>query len=328
MSTLPYPAILIDLERVGEAGIPLQADRNFQSELTLCTDLGFKIHAANDRVRLLFDHDQLVPTWIQRETPSIAWDSLNVKGFLRVQSTNTEAHWLVEQGAPGGTLVFAEEQSAGRGRQNRAWHSPAGAGLYCTLILRPRQARTAWPLLTHVASVALAETLKGLCDDERLARPLNVDIKWPNDVLLSGKKCAGILLEAIGDDGCNSAALIGFGVNVRKESVPEMLTGMAACLDEMAGTTIPRRKVLVRFLHQFQLCYLMFEHGRHGELLERWKSCSSMWNGAQIYIGRGEKRREAVTCGINDMGALMVRNAEGLLETLLAEDVSICQRNL
>jgi BirA family biotin operon repressor/biotin-[acetyl-CoA-carboxylase] ligase len=320
---MTHPAVLNDLGRVGDTGLPLRADPRFQAEVDQCRRWGFKIQSSGERIHLAFDHEQLVSHWIQKETPPIAWSSLCVKGFLRLQSTNTEGRNLAEQGATDGTLVLAEEQTGGRGRQDRAWHSPAGAGLYCTLIVRPKQPHKFWPLLTHVASVALLETLKDLSEQKIIPFPLDTDIKWPNDVLLSGKKCAGILLEALWDDAENAAALVGFGINVRKGSVPEALSDQAACLDEMAHTYVPRRQLLVLYLKHFQICYLMFEQGRHKEVLERWKSGSSMWNGERIYIGKGQARREAVTCGLNDLGALMVRTVDGSLETLFAEDVSI-----
>jgi len=316
MSCVKHPALLTDLGHVGENGLPLMPSAVFQRELELCKEWGFKLKCANQRVSLVFDNDQLVPYWIQRETPAIAWDWLRVNGFLQVGSTNTEALEQARSGAPGGTLVYAEEQTAGKGRNGRSWVSNARKGLYCSLILRPGQPVKFWPLLTHVASVALIETLKSLFPR------LDLDLKWPNDVLISGKKCAGILLESIADGG-NNAAVIGLGVNVRKGSVPGSLEATAICLDESSGLQVPRRQLLVQFLHKFQECYLVFEQGNHPELLERWKSHSSMWDGVQVWIWEGEVRRSAITCGLNELGALIVRTPEGSLETILAADVSL-----
>jgi len=326
MSNLTYPAVLNDLGNAGDTGLPVSAVSHLQDALDQCRRWGFKIALSGDRVRLEFDNEQLVPQWLEAETPAAAWDRLRAIGFLRLESTNTEAHSLAEKGAPAGTLVFAEEQTGGRGRQDRMWHSPAGAGLYCTLIVRPKQPHALWPLLTHVASVALAETLRELAEKKIIPLPLNAEIKWPNDVLLSGKKCAGILLEAFWDDAKNPAALVGFGINVHRGSVPEALSGEAACLDDMAHACVPRRQLLVLYLKHFQICYLMFEQGRHRELLDRWKSNSSMWNGAPVYIGKSGARRQAVTCGLNDLGALIIRNPDGSLETLFAEDVSVSRQ--
>ncbi len=267
--------------------------------------------------------DQLVPYWIQKETPAIAWDWLRVHGFFRVGSTNREALELARKGTPSGTLVYTEEQTAGKGRNGRSWFSSAGKGMYFTIVVRPTQPLKFWPLLTHVASVALVETLKDLFSPLKIIpHPLPLDLKWPNDVLLSGRKCAGILLETM-TEGDNPAALIGMGINVKKGSVPASLENTAACLEEMADAVVPRRQLLVRFLQNFQEFFLLFEQGKHADLLEKWKRNSSMWEGTHILISEGTKRRSAITCGLNEIGALMIRTPEGELETILAGDISV-----
>jgi BirA family biotin operon repressor/biotin-[acetyl-CoA-carboxylase] ligase len=323
MTDLMYPAILDDLGQAADAGLPLIAEPKFQQELQLCRDWGFCLQTFDSRVRLRFDQDPLVPAWIEKETPAIAWDKLRIKGFLRLNSTNSEALNLAIKGAPGGTLVLAEEQTSGRGRKNRKWLSHPGAGLCCSLVVRPRQEATCWPLLTLVTSVALVDALKDLCRRNVISVPLDMDIKWPNDVLLSGRKCAGILLETALNDMENPAAIVGFGINVRRQNVPESLQSEAISLDEAAQGTVPRRLVLVQFLHAFQLRYLAFEQGKHRELLDRWKSYSSMWDGVPVWIGEGDMRREAVTCGLSETGALLVRNRNGVQETIFAETIRL-----
>jgi len=322
MSTLKHPALLIDLGHVGENGLPLTTEPWFQHELELCKEWGFRLNIADGRVSLLFDQDQLVPYWIQQETQAVAWDWLRVNGFLRTESTNSEALEMARRGAPGGTLIYAEEQTGGKGRKGRTWFSPAKEGLYFTLILRPGQQRKFWPLLSHVASVALVETLRAFSGSGIISHALDIDVKWPNDVLLSGKKFAGILLETI-SEGENHAAVVGLGINIHKGSVPESLAAQATCLDNMAKTFMPRRQILVQFLHHFQICYQMFEQGSHAELLGLWKSMSSMWNGTRIWIIEGGIGRPAMTCGLNEVGALLVRTEEGTLETVLAGDIRI-----
>lgn len=323
MPNLRHPAILTDLGHVGENGLPISSAPLFQKELELCREWGFHLRYRGERVSLEFDQDQLVPYWLQKETPTIAWDWLRVHGFFRIESTNSEAIELARKGAPGGTLVYTEEQTAGKGRSGRVWLSSAGKGLYFTLILRPKQPLQFWPLLTHVASVALVETLKDFHTLLKvIPHPLDLDIKWPNDVLISGKKCAGILLEMIAENN-NPAAAIGIGINVRKGSVPKSLESAATCLDEMAGAIVPRRLLLVRFLQNFQEFYLSFERGNHRELLDQWKSYSSMWNGTEVLITDGSVQRSAVTCGLNEIGALRVRTPEAKIETIFAGDISI-----
>ena len=278
---------------------------------------------ADDRVSLLFDREQLVPYWIQKEAAPIAWDGLRVHGFLRIDSTNDEAIQMARSKAPEGTLVYAEEQTAGKGRLGRNWFSPATSGLYFSLILKPRQQRKYWPLLTQVASIALADTLKALPEHASVPHPLDVDLKWPNDILLSGRKTAGILLETTEVEGEDDALVLGIGINVHEGSYPESLKSEAVCLDEMAGTAIPRRQLLVQFLYHCQRVYQLFEKGKHSELIERWKNLSSMWNETPIWIKEGSESRAAVTCGLNEMGALLVRTEQGEVESIVAGDISI-----
>lgn len=323
MSILKHPPILIDLGHVGERGLPANGEAWFQRELELCREWGFRMKIEEGRVRLEFDQDALVPYWIQKESPTIAWDFLRVNGFLRLDSTNREACAMALQGAPHGTLVYAEEQTEGKGRRGRTWFSPPRSGIYCSLILRPTQPRRFWPVLTHVACVSLIETLKIMGANGMLPRPLPIDLKWPNDVLLDGKKCAGILLETLPVEGQGAAAIVGIGINVHPGSVPPELAAEAACLDEIAGVYVPRRQLLVRLLHQFQLCYRMFERGRHADILERWKEFSSMWQGVAVTIREEARVRTAVTCGLDEIGALRVRTEDGTVETILAGDVSV-----
>jgi BirA family biotin operon repressor/biotin-[acetyl-CoA-carboxylase] ligase len=321
MPALKYPSILTDLGHVGQHGLPLSAAAPFQMELELCRQWGFQLKTADERVSLIYDQEQLVPYWIQRETPAVAWDWLRVHGFLSIESTNEEALKMAQQGAPAGTLVVAEEQTAGRGRKGHSWFSPARSGLYFSLVVRPGQPVAAWPLLTHVASVALVETLKDFFRQKRVS--LEIDIKWPNDVLISAKKCAGILLEAGPGGGESPAAIVGVGLNVHEGSVPPDLKDEAACLDEMAGGFVPRRQILVGFLKKFQNWYKIFEQGKRREVLDQWKSLSSMWDGAAVWISDEAGRRPAVTCGLDENGALLVRTAEGTVETVLAADVRL-----
>ena len=152
MANTKIPDILTDLAHVGIAGLPLASAPVFLKQLEICRQWGYRIEQKNDRVVLNYDDDQIVPYWIQRETPDLAWEGLRVNGFLSIDSTNREALLQAKTGAPAGTLICAEEQTAGRGRNNRSWVSPANSGLYVSLIVRPRHPKEFWPLLTHVAS--------------------------------------------------------------------------------------------------------------------------------------------------------------------------------
>ncbi|MDR0311424.1 MAG: biotin--[acetyl-CoA-carboxylase] ligase [Acidobacteriota bacterium] len=318
---IKYPFILTDLAHVGSQGLAVSNEPWFQDELALCREWGFPLMINDGRVRIGYDDETLIPCWIQDETPAIAWNGLRVNGFLRLDSTNREAYDRARAGALEGTLVYSETQTAGKGRLARNWFSIAGKGIYLSLILRPVQQLKFWPILTHVAANALIYALRSIERDMNFPKTLEIDLKWPNDVLLSGKKCAGILLETLTPEKDNAAAIIGVGINVHPGSVPEDLAGEAVCLDDAAGVTIPRRRLFVRFLKYFQHGYRLFQEGRVEEILELWKGFSSMWNGAQVTLFERNQTRDAVTCGLDEIGALRVLFADGSVETVLAGDV-------
>jgi BirA family biotin operon repressor/biotin-[acetyl-CoA-carboxylase] ligase len=262
--------------------------------------------------------DDLAPKLIEAETPNLMWPKLQVEVFPELGSTNDEAAARARSGAPQGTLVLAEMQTAGRGRKGRAWVSHPSAGLYFSLVLRPEQPQNRWPLLGHAAALALVRVLKQLPTELPGARTFAVDLKWPNDVLITGKKVSGILMEAGG-----GAAVIGMGINFRKQGIPPELDPIATCLDAAAGRQVPRRWLLVRVLSEFQLLYGAFERGGFDEIIEEWKQSSSMWDEVPVWIIEGESSRPAIACGITEDGALRIRRPDGAEEVLLAGDVSL-----
>jgi len=320
---IKYPFIMTDLAHVRSHGLACSDESWFQDELALCREWGFPLKIVDGRVRLDYDEELLVPCWIQDETPQIAWNGLRVNGFLRLDSTNREAYDRALAGAPEGTLIYSETQTAGKGRLNRNWFSAAGKGIYLSLILRPPQPLNFWPILTHVAAVALIQALNSIGRDMKYPKTPGIDLKWPNDVLLSGKKCAGILLETLTPKDDIAAAIIGIGINVHKGSVPEDLAGDAICLDDAMSAIVPRRRLLIRFLKYFQNVYLLFQEGKFEEILGRWKGFSSMWNDAHVALIESGRTRNAVTCGLDEIGALRVRFADGTIETVLAGDVRV-----
>ena len=320
---IKYPFIMTDLAHVSSHGLAYSDESWFLDEMALCHEWGFPLKIVDGRVRLDYDEELLVPCWIQDETPQIAWNGLRVNGFLRLDSTNREAYDQARSGAPEGTLIYSETQTAGKGRLNRNWFSAAGKGIYLSLILRPVQPLKFWPVLTHVAAVALIQALNSAGRDMKKTKRPDIDLKWPNDVLLSGKKCAGILLETLTSDDGNAAAIVGVGINVHKGSAPEEIACDAVCLDDAIGVTVPRRRMLIRFMKYFQNVYMSFQEGKFEEILEKWKSFSSMWNDVPVTLIESGQTRNAVACGLDEIGALRVRFTDGSVETVLAGDVRV-----
>ena len=182
----------------------------------------------------------------------------------RVDSTQTTAFALAADGAEDRTVVVADYQASGRGRRGRTWEAAPGQSLLCTIVVRPRLAPTQWPAYSLVAAVAVAETLA------RTAA-LAARLKWPNDVLIAGRKIAGILLESrvIGD---SSAAVIaiGIGINLAQRAFPAALAARATSIVIESGRTVARDTMLAVLLEAFDAWRARLESEGMAPVRARW----------------------------------------------------------
>ena len=168
-----------------------------------------------------------------RGTGCAFWDSLKLDLPTRRRAVKAR------QRRSGGTARLCREADVGTRQKGSPLEFSPGAGLYFSLLLRPPNPLNCWPLLTHVASVALAQVLKELSAEEWIPHRLAVDLKWPNDVLLSGKKTAGILLETVQQEQHAAAAVLGVGINIKSESLPEELKEIATSVSAGGGSFHP-----------------------------------------------------------------------------------------
>lgn len=244
----------------------------------------------------------------QRLTPTILrFDSL--------PSTNTEAARQAALGAAEGLCVVAREQTAGRGRRERSWASPKDAGLYLSVVLRPSLAARLWPLITLAAALAVREALAEACG-------LQTDIKWPNDLLASGRKLCGILAEtAEGSRG--RAVVLGVGVNLRRGSFPEELSDTATSVEEQTGRVPDAERVLEALTRSLARHYeTLHASGGGEEILYDWQRNSSYAHGRRVRVALAEETFEGITRGLELDGALRVETGEGEMKTVRAGDVT------
>src|SRR6202023_741834 len=171
--------------------------------------------------------------------------------FFKVDSTNRVALELGHAGEPEGAVVLAEEQTAGRGRAGHAWHSERATGIYATLLLRPHLAPVQAPLLTMMAGLSAHTAIQAQTG-------LNVDLKWPNDLLIRGKKVGGILTEMHAEPAQIRFVIVGIGLNVNQEKFPAELTAIATSLRVESGKPQSRLELLVRLLREFENDYNRF----------------------------------------------------------------------
>src|SRR5918997_6345540 len=153
---------------------------------------------------------------------------LNILRFDSLPSTNTEAARQAARGVSEGLCVVAREQTEGRGRQQRRWSSPADAGLYFSIVLRPQLEVRAWPLLSLMAALAVADALSDVCG-------LSTDIKWPNDIYAAGRKLCGILAETV-ETSAGIACILGIGINLKTTAYPDSLRDLATSVEALTGS--------------------------------------------------------------------------------------------
>src|ERR1017187_2848361 len=164
-------------------------------------------------------------------------------------STNTDALAAARRGGPHGSVYFADEQLAGRGRSDRVWHSAAGEGLYVSVLLRPQIPAARLPLLPLAAGLAVADAIRAVAG---LAPGLIVDLRWPNDLLIGPRKTGGILVEAKTSGGSVDYAVVGVGINVHQRGFDSGLATPATSLDLEAGRRVDRQDLLVSLLKSLE----------------------------------------------------------------------------
>jgi len=172
-----------------------------------------------------------------------------VRGYQTLDSTNTTAMRWAHEGAEEGSIVIAEHQTAGRGRQGRAWEAAAGQNLMFSVVLRPALSPSRLNVITLAASIALAETI------ETFTAPLTTAIKWPNDILLEGYKCCGMLLESTLAGAARPLVILGIGINVNQPDFPPALEHRATSLLLQTGRRTPRAALLSDLLGRLEQYY-------------------------------------------------------------------------
>ena len=235
--------------------------------------------------------------------------------FDSLPSTNLEAAKLAADGAAEGLCVVAGEQTAGRGRRERHWVSPLGAGLYFSIILRPQFDQSRWPLLTLMAAVAAHDALLAAC-------LLETDIKWPNDILVAEKKLCGILAETV-ETPAGRAVVIGIGINLTQSAFPPELEMIATSVETATGSTPELTSILEALVPELAAHYdVLNKPNGEPEIIRSWSARSSYCEGKRIRVTEGNETLVGTTRGLERDGALRVETDDGEIKILRAGDVS------
>ncbi|MGH9469556.1 MAG: biotin--[acetyl-CoA-carboxylase] ligase [Terriglobia bacterium] len=229
-------------------------------------------------------------------------------------STNTEALRLAARGALHGTVVVAEEQTAGRGRLGRSWYSEKGSGIYASILLRPPFPPSRAPLLTLVAGISAHQAIAQLTD-------LKPEIRWPNDLLLGGKKVGGILTEMSAEVDRVHSVVLGIGLNVNHVAMPPALSGIASSLRIETGKAYSRVRLTAILLRETERFYRMLLDEGGGAIATRWEQASGFARGRRVRVLRTAGEAFGATEGLEPSGALRVRFDDGRVEALVSGEV-------
>lgn len=237
--------------------------------------------------------------------------------FPLLDSTNTTAYLLAQKGLPEGDVVVADAQSKGRGRLDHSWQSPPGLNLYLSIILRPSIAVTQAPQITLMAGVAVAELLSAYC-------PGKIVLKWPNDILIDGKKICGILTEMKSSPSGVDFVVLGIGINVNMavEDFEPGLRDMATSLKIEKGDTTDRLAVAGILFQLIEKWYRVFLREGFNGIRDPFLSYSDL-EGKPIQVVFKDDVQVGVAEGIDEDGSILLKDREGVVQRVMAGDVSI-----
>ena len=260
---------------------------------------GYEIEAVRNRGYRLHDSADILNEAEIRAVLTSQWLGQNVKFFEEIDSTNNEVRRMAEQGAPEGTLVVAEIQTAGKGRRGRRWDSPKGSGIWHSFLLRPEFAPEHASMLTLLAAMAVRKSVSDVTGLECL-------IKWPNDIVINGKKICGILTEMSAQFDYINHIVIGIGINVHNESFPEELQDHAGSLLLECGKRVHRADLIEAFLEEFERLYAIYLQTEDLSALQEEYDQLLVNRGRQVRVLDPKEPFEGKAMGITKKGELIV----------------------
>jgi BirA family transcriptional regulator, biotin operon repressor / biotin---[acetyl-CoA-carboxylase] ligase len=235
--------------------------------------------------------------------------------FETIGSTNDEARRIAESNKPEGHVVWSRRQENGVGRRGRHWSSPAG-NLYCSIMIRPQCSPIEGARLSFLVAVALHKTIAAV-----LPSGADIKVKWPNDVLVSGRKISGILLESkTRSDGILDYVIIGTGLNIL--TFPEVTEGLPATSLKNEGTSPPTEKILSAYLHFFLELYMQWKLKGFAPIRQAWLE-SAAGIGREINVKLNDGTLRGVFSGLNPDGALILKLETGEEKLITAGEVFI-----
>lgn len=276
---------------------------------------GFQIEAVRKKgYRLIQEPAQISASTLLPHL-STEWVGQHIHVFERSESTQQEAKRLARTGSSSGTVVLAEQQTNGKGRLGRPWHSPPGTGIWLSLLVRPDLVLSKIPQLTLLSAVAATRAL-------RQVTHLDIGIKWPNDLLINRRKVAGILTELDAESDRVHVVLIGIGINVNQktEDFPADLQQGATSLAMEAGKPIDRKACLIHVLEEWERLYELYLEKGFRPIKTLWETYSVSL-GQRVIARTMEGQYEGRATGITDEGILLLEEANGNIRQIYSADL-------
>lgn len=239
----------------------------------------------------------------------------DIRVFEETTSTNDVIEKLARDGVKEGAVVFAESQTKGRGRLGRKWSSPTHKGLWLSILLRPKLSPQETTQLTVASATALRRAIKKVTG-------VAADIKWPNDLLIDGKKVVGILTEMSAEVDRVRHVILGIGVDVNQTDFPPELRAIATSLKAEAGEEISRAELAVEILRELDFDYARICTGEFAAVADEWETgCGTI--GKSVSVQMGSRLVRGIAEALDDDGALLVRTEHGHLERVIGGDVTL-----
>jgi BirA family biotin operon repressor/biotin-[acetyl-CoA-carboxylase] ligase len=277
---------------------------------------GYQVEAVRNRGYRIIESPDILTKEELSSMIDTEWAGQTIYYFDQIDSTNIRAKQLGEEGVPHGTLIVAGQQNAGRGRRGRTWESPPGVSIYMSIVLRPEMAPVKAPMLTLVMALSAADSLKECTG-------LDVQIKWPNDIVLNGKKLAGILTEMSTEMDYINHVVIGVGINVNTGQLPEELEEKATSLRLETGRIIRRSEIIASIMKEFEGNYQLFIETQGLRQMQEKYNSLLINREKEVRILGVKEEYAAYALGINEKGELLVRRDNGEIEAILAGEVSV-----
>lgn len=262
-------------------------------------EAGYEIEAAQNKGYHLIAAPDVMTEAELESLKNTQWAGCEIYCFDSIDSTNTKAKELAEAGHPSGTLVVADQQTLGRGRRGRSWESPAGTGIFMTLMLKPDINPNNASMLTLVAAMATARAITEVTGEA-------AQIKWPNDIVMNGKKVVGILTEMSAQFDYINHIVVGIGINVHNEEFTEEIAKTASSLLLECGHRIHRASLIEAFLEEFERLYAVYLETEDMSGLQKEYDSLLVNRGRQVRVLDPKEPFEGKAMGITKKGELIV----------------------